>query len=62
MRYFAVVAFAALAYGQCARAGSPLTFEWQGFVAPNQTIEIRGINGSIRVEPADGTSAEVVAT
>ncbi len=62
MRHIDVFAVAVLALGRCASAGSPQTFEWKGFVAPDQTIEIRGINGGVHVEPADSTTADVVAT
>ena len=40
-------------------AQSP-AFRWNGQLAPGQTVEIRGIHGSIAAEP--GTSLEVTAT
>lgn len=37
-------------------------FRWQGRVAAGQTVEIRGVNGSIRAEGSAGDQVEVVAT
>jgi Putative adhesin len=37
-------------------------FHWSGRVAPGQSIEIKGINGSIEAEPTVGGDIEVVAT
>lgn len=37
-------------------------FRWTGQVAAGQSIEIKGINGSISAEPAGGGEVEVVAT
>ncbi|MCL4846314.1 MAG: DUF4097 family beta strand repeat protein [Acidobacteria bacterium] len=36
-------------------------FQWSGAVAPGQTFEVRGVNGSIAVEPASGALVELVA-
>ncbi|HKC65235.1 MAG TPA: hypothetical protein VKB86_16455, partial [Pyrinomonadaceae bacterium] len=36
-------------------------FHWSGRVAQGQTIEIKGINGSVRAEPSSGNEAEVTA-
>jgi DUF4097 and DUF4098 domain-containing protein YvlB len=36
-------------------------FEWRGAVAPGQTLEIKGINGPIRAELANGAEIEVQA-
>ena len=38
------------------------TFDWKGRVAAGKTLEIRGINGNIRVTPATGDEAIVRAT
>ena len=37
-------------------------FHWSGRVAPGQSVEIKGINGSISAEAAAGSEIEVVAT
>jgi hypothetical protein len=37
------------------------SFHWRGKVPAGQFVEIRGINGSIRAEPAAGKDVEVVA-
>ncbi len=37
-------------------------FRWQGRIAPGRTIEIKGVNGSIRATGGSGDQAEVVAT
>jgi DUF4097 and DUF4098 domain-containing protein YvlB len=36
-------------------------FNWRGSLAPGQAIEIKGVNGDIRAEPAGGNQVEVVA-
>lgn len=36
-------------------------FEWKGSIPSGQSIEIKGVNGSIRAEPSTGSEAEVVA-
>jgi len=35
-------------------------WRWEGVVAPGKTIEAKGVSGSIRAEPAAGSSVEVV--
>lgn len=37
-------------------------FRWTGRLARGQTLEVRGINGQVRVEAASGSEAEVLAT
>ena len=37
------------------------TFQWQGEMAPGQTLSIRGINGSVTADLAPGTQASVTA-
>jgi hypothetical protein len=37
-------------------------FEWTGRLAAGKTIEIKGINGDVRAEPARGNEIEVTAT
>src|SRR5689334_14985323 len=36
-------------------------FVWNGILASGQTLEIKGVNGSIRAEPASGAQVEVSA-
>jgi DUF4097 and DUF4098 domain-containing protein YvlB len=36
-------------------------FVWNGTLAAGQTLEIKGVNGSVRAEPASGPQAEVTA-
>jgi hypothetical protein len=36
-------------------------FRWHGPLAPGGTVEIKGVNGAIRAEPAAGNEVEVVA-
>ena len=37
-------------------------FRWDGQLAAGRTLEIKGVNGSIRVAPGSGDKVEVVAT
>lgn len=46
--------------GVLGAAGSD-SFRWKGQVPAGKLVEIRGINGSIRAEPASGKEVEVVA-
>jgi hypothetical protein len=36
-------------------------FQWRGSVAQGRSVEIKGVNGDIRAEPAGGNEVEVVA-
>jgi len=36
-------------------------FRWHGAVSPGGTVEIKGVNGAIRAEPAAGNDVEIVA-
>jgi putative adhesin len=36
-------------------------FVWNGVLTAGQTLEIKGVNGSVRAEPASGAQAEVTA-
>src|SRR5688500_4997905 len=36
-------------------------FRWSGAMAAGQRIEIKGVNGAIRAEPASGNQVEVTA-
>jgi len=44
-----------------AAAQQPSPFVWNGMVTAGQTLEIKGVNGSVRAEPARGAQAEVTA-
>ncbi|MEO8200725.1 MAG: DUF4097 family beta strand repeat-containing protein [Gemmatimonadota bacterium] len=44
------------------RSTSMDDFSWHRKMAPGQTLEIKGVNGSITAVPADGDEAEVTAT
>lgn len=52
----AVVGFAALA-----PRALPSDFSWHGQLTPGQSIEIKGVNGSIHAEKASGTEVTVEA-
>jgi Toastrack DUF4097 len=39
----------------------PDDFRWSGAIAPGKTIEIKGVNGTVRAELATGNQVEVVA-
>lgn len=41
--------------------GTSDEFRWNGPIAPGQSVEIKGINGSITAEPATGNEVQVVA-
>jgi hypothetical protein len=43
-------------------AAAQTDFEWRGQMAPGQSIELKGINGSIRAVAARGNEVEVTAT
>jgi len=45
----------------CISAAGSDSFRWRGQVPAGKLVEIRGINGSIRAEPASGQEVEVVA-
>ena len=36
-------------------------FRWHGPVAPGGVVEVKGVNGAIRAEPAAGDEVEIVA-
>ena len=36
-------------------------FRWHGSISPEGTVEIKGVNGGIRAEPASGSEVELVA-
>lgn len=54
---FGLVGLAALAAGPAAGQD----FKWTGRVAAGGTLEIKGVNGDVRAEPASGDQIEVTA-
>jgi len=42
--------------------GSERTFHWQGKLAPDQTVAVMNVTGSIKAEPATGDQLEITAT
>jgi len=68
MRYTHVLSCAGLAAALASLAGATPAmaqkeqqFSWHGRIASGQTVEVRGINGSIDASPATGSEVEVVA-
>jgi DUF4097 and DUF4098 domain-containing protein YvlB len=62
MRPFLFLLPALLLGASTAEAQKSDTFDWKGRLATGKTLEIRGINGDIRVIPAKGDEAIVRAT
>ncbi len=58
MRTLAYLAFAA---GLPCAAFAQSDFNWSGSLSPGQTLEIKGVNGSIHAELAAGVLIEVSA-
>ncbi len=58
MRIIRAIVLALVAFGALVPLARPNDFSWHGSVAPGQSIEIKGVNGTIRAERALG--AEVV--
>jgi len=56
----ALLAAAPLARAQ-AQAQDANHWTWHGSIAPGKTLEIRGVNGTIRAEPGTGSEVEVTA-
>lgn len=59
MRHLSLIAV--LAAAPCAAFAFQADFNWTGTLNPGQTLEIKGINGSIRAELATGNTIEVTA-
>jgi hypothetical protein len=55
------VALLAAAPAARAQAQDPNHFSWHGTIAQGKTLEIRGVNGSIRAEMSTGSEVEVTA-
>ena len=62
MRTIRAIVIALVAFGALAPLARPSDFSWHGQVAPGQSIEIKGVNGSIRAETASGTEVTVEAS
>jgi DUF4097 and DUF4098 domain-containing protein YvlB len=62
MRRRALILAAALSTLSGAALGQTIDFQWSGQVAQGKTIEIKGVNGDIRAEPAAGNLVEVEAS
>jgi hypothetical protein len=60
LKHAALAGIAALA--MAAPAAAQNDFEWRGQMAAGQSIEIKGINGSVRAVAATGNEVEVTAT
>lgn len=54
-------AFTDVGPGQVAASQEARDFEWTGRLADGQILEIKGVNGRVRVEPAPGDEVEVRA-
>jgi len=62
MRTIRAIVIALVAFGALAPLARPSDFSWHGQLAPGQSIEIKGVNGSIRAEKASGTEVMVEAS
>jgi len=62
MRTIRAIVIALVTFGALAPLARPSDFSWHGQVAPGQSIEIKGVNGSIRAEKASGTEVTVEAS
>src|SRR6185369_446775 len=60
-RILTTIGLAGLAWAIAAPAVAQTDFEWTGQLAPGQSIEIIGVNGSIHAAPARGGSISVTA-
>lgn len=58
----ATLGAAAALTATAAPAQNPNPWNWRGAVASGRTLEIRGVMGTIRAEPASGREVEVTAT
>ena len=62
MRFAALsAAVAALFISSVPAQAQSSDFQWRGSVAQGRSIEIKGVNGDVRAEPAGGNEVEVVA-
>ncbi len=61
MRIIRAIVLTLVAFGALVPLARPSDFSWHGGVAPGQSIEIKGVNGTIRAERASGTEVVVEA-
>ena len=61
MRVIRAVVLTLVAIGALAPLARPNDFSWHGPLKPGQSVEIKGVNGAIRVERASGTEVSVEA-
>src|SRR5579871_587006 len=62
MRTIRAILTGALALGAAAPSVLPNDFSWHGQLTQGKTIEIKGVNGSIRAEKSSGTEVAVEAS
>ena len=62
MRTIRAIIGAVLGVAALAPRALPSDFSWHGQLTPGQSIEIKGVNGSIRAEKASGTEVTVEAS
>src|SRR5512138_2590752 len=60
-RVLTTISVAGLAWMAAASAFAQTDFEWTGQLAPGQSVEIVGVNGSIHASPAPGGNISVTA-
>jgi hypothetical protein len=61
MRVIRAIVLTLVALGALTPLARPSDFSWRGHVAAGQSIEIKGVNGTIRAERASGTEIVVEA-
>lgn len=61
MRTIRAIVIALVAFGALIPLARPSDFSWHGQLAPGKSIEIKGVNGTIRAERASGTEVGVEA-
>src|SRR5215831_6202035 len=61
MHIIRAIVLALVAFGAMAPVAKPADFSWRGPIPPSQSIEIKGVNGSILAERAPGTEVIVEA-
>lgn len=57
----ALLTIAVLALSAAPRPAAVDDFQWHGSIGSGHSIEIKGVNGDVRAEPAGGNEVEVVA-